>query len=224
MSNTSHQAAWSVAAMNSLAAVPTNTPSSVARQLAQSLATAHWHDSVWSAYPWFICSRNSQGRSRRPITMTHAQETNRSQRVPWHFSISHGETYVAVACSDSRRIGIDVVDCFHGSPTSLHWAMTPTEIEWLHASDANAHQLSLSTRTLMLWSAKEAAFKASRARRFQPQQIQIDNLQHQPSTRVGSVHLAIHWDLLNDCIVARASQRHTIWHRKFISTCSQNAA
>lgn len=224
MSNTSHQAVWSIAAINSLATAPNSNSSSAARQLAQCLAAAHWHNSIWSTYPWHICSRDSQGRSRRPITLTHASGMSRGQRVPWHFSISHGETNVAVACSDSRRIGIDVVDRFHGSPTSLHWAMTPTEIAWLHNCDTNAPELSLTTRTLMLWSAKEAAFKASRARRFQPQQIQIDNLQHQPSTRVGSVDLAIHWDLLNDCIVTRASQRPTIWHRKFISTCSRNAA
>jgi hypothetical protein len=213
MITSSNQAVWCVAGIDSPGSSQAISPTNAARQLSRQLAASAWRGSAWLHEDWSICSRDSQGRSRRPVTFAS------QQRIPWHFSLSHGDTFAAVACASTRRIGIDVVDRYLGRPTSLHWAMTPAELEWLAQSGPSAAPFNQMTRTLMLWAGKEAAFKASRARKFQPQCIEIIALDHQPRTRVGTVDLLIHWDLLTNCIIARASHPRVTWCRKFVTNC-----
>lgn len=103
------------------------------------------------AEPIRILSRDSRNRSRRPIAWLG------EKRLKSHFSLSHGEQFIAVAHSDSRRIGIDIVDHAKISESGLLWTLSPAERKWIKSDPLRLRQI---------WSAKEAAFKASRLKKF----------------------------------------------------------
>jgi len=145
-----------------------------------------------------IVSKDSLNRSRRPIAWLGKQRLNS------HFSISHGERFVAVACSRSRRIGIDVVDAPKISERALQWALSPSERKWIQSDPIRIRQI---------WSAKEAAFKASRLKRFFPRQIEILNCDDSPHADVGSLQIKIQWLIVGSATVSLASRLSCIWNR-----------
>lgn len=146
--------------------------------------------------PIKILSRDAMNRSRRPIAWLG------EKRLKSHFSLSHGERFVAVAHSESRRIGIDVVDHAKISENALLWALSPAERKWIQSDPLRLRQI---------WSAKEAAFKASRLKTFYPRQIEIDNCDHCPNAVVRSLKIQIQWLSVGTATVSLASRFPCTW-------------
>jgi phosphopantetheinyl transferase (holo-ACP synthase) len=170
--------------------------SKVARRIANALYCRSQATTL--SEPIRIVSRDSRNRSRRPIAWLG------TQRLRGHFSISHGDRFVAVAHSHSRRIGIDVVDQQTISERALHWALSPTEQKWIQSDPFRIRQI---------WSAKEAAFKASRLRKFYPRQVEIHDCDESPFAVVGSLKIGIQWLTLESASVSLASSDPCTWTR-----------
>ena len=155
---------------------------------------------------WSISSKDTRGRSRRPIT-----KDGEGNTVGWHFSLSHGNVYSAIGLSRNRRIGIDIVDRYIGKTQRLHWLFNKHEMAWINENTDHETIRSKDLNSLLIWSAKEAAFKASRIRRFDPSAIHIQTNGKDFSCQIESIHLRVQVAITDRFVMARASPPHVCW-------------